>query len=103
MKVAVKEIVGETSAPNLICLLRLWRLAVLFFKAEKAHFSQILPVFMSSHSEQERTHVMFLETWLSRLLEEVYGASVGIMEYAASWSVTGGKVTSLPRLQNWQQ
>ena len=103
MSVAVEETVGENCAPNLICPLRLLRLAVLFAKAKKAHPSQILSVFLSSHSEQGRTHTMFLETWLSQLLEVVCGASVGIMEDAASRAVTGGEVTPLPRLRHWQQ
>ena len=76
---------------------------MLFAKAEKAHLSQILPVFLSSPSEQERTHAMFLGTWISRILEVVCGASVGTMGDAASQDVTGGGVTSLPRLQHWQQ
>ena len=87
---AVEETVGENCAPNLICPLRLLRLAVLFAKAKKAHPSQILSVFLSSHSEQGRTHTMFLETWLSQLLEVVCGASVVTMGYAASRYVTGG-------------
>ena len=90
MEVAVEETVGEARAPDLICPLRLLRIAMLFAKAEKAHPSQILPVFLSSHSEKERTHTIFLETWLSRLLEVVCGASVGIVEDAASWAVTVG-------------
>ena len=90
MLVAVKKKVGETCAPNLICPLVLWRLVVLFAKSKKAHPLNILTVFLSSHSKQERTHVMFLEMWLSRILKAVCGASVGIVEDAASWDVTGG-------------
>ena len=35
--------------------------------------------------------MIFLETWISRLLEVVCGASVGIMEDAASQDVIGGE------------
>ena len=84
MSVAVEKTVGETCAPNIICPLVLWRLVVLSAKAEKAHPSQILPVFLSSK------YVMFLETCLSQLLKVVCGASSGIMEDAASRDLTGG-------------
>ena len=47
--------------------------------------------------------MMFLETWLSRILEVVCGASVVIMEDAASWDVIGEEVTPLLWLQHWQQ
>ena len=103
MSVAVEATVGETCAPGLTCRIGLWRLDVLFSKAEKAHLSQILPVFLYSHSEQEITHVMFLEKFLSRLLGAVCGASVGSMEDAASRAVIGREAKSLPRLRHWQQ